>query len=86
MKSKLYKETMQEKEELMVQEKVRIGMVNGPEIQIKSENGHSENWQVNFIMEGAWMNNFRDSVLMDDRKVWSWELAAKVKISLRMRM
>lgn len=44
---------MQGKEELMVQEKVGIGIVTGPEIQLKSENGHSEDRKVNFVTEGA---------------------------------
>lgn len=32
---------MKAKEELMIQKKVGVGMVNGSEIQITSKNGHS---------------------------------------------
>lgn len=32
---------MKEKEELLIQEKVGVGMVNGPEIQTATKNGHS---------------------------------------------
>lgn len=44
---------MKEEEELMVQAKIGVGMVNGPEIQIKSKNGHSRNWTVNYVMGGC---------------------------------